>query len=597
MRPSVYRLAYPLLALTLLSGVGLAAAAQDIAASPKDDPVASQAGVVKPGTEQFTKTLIGDLTGGGLEVTRGYPHLWTMEDCQYGYPVTFNCYANNPASPYITSAVQPWPEEFVDPATVNAFGSTRPGYSTTYRLDPREAIVVFGTMPPRAKYLGLQSYVFTHDWVVEEGDPAHPWGYPWIRDAAKGGRDRFSHTPMVQYLFSTLPRNDRRVQSFSTVSNSINNVVMDGDDSGASFGQIRYFVITPDQEMDRSIRSALGTLGVSDSDVFTEPIPQSFAGEELTQRGFGDGRIELGLGEDAFDFMHGIRYAMPENEQAATAWRARLPLTVLRVRVPPSSDRPAVPYGNIEREDRTAVDESGLKEDLQSLVTAITARATSGPWNLSPLEAPSMGEKPVMGNVESWLGHFGPRCRAIGENCLGDGQDASYFFMPPQPLDSGQVYAVVGTLGTKTGNATYNGLSINDASLLKGVANIPDLDRASPSTDLEGSAGGYADTIATHDKFFVHYFTRDCDAIKGLTDGACTTITDRMVPPVTDVSAPGDPHAHGFFTAGLRSYVVPGTRRGPTTEFSLDPVTRQLVYVSGQLPPVVLSFTAPVAPR
>lgn len=202
-----------------------------------------------------------------------------------------------------------------------------------------------------------------------------------------------------------------------------------------------------------------------------------------------------------------------------------------------------------------------------------------------------MGEAPVMANVETWLGHFGPRCRTIGENCLGDGQDASYFFMPPQPIDAGQVYAVIGTLGTQTGNATYNGLSINDASLLKGVANVPDYDPDSPDSDLQGSADGYAGTVANYDKFFVHFFTRDCEAIDGLADGACTTITETMVPPMTDVSAPGDPHMHGFFTAGLRSYVKPGSARGPSTVLVNETPTGQATFVQGQLPPTVVAFT------
>jgi hypothetical protein len=321
--------------------------------------------------------------------------------------------------------------------------------------------------------------------------------------------------------------------------------------------------------------------------VFTEPIPSSFAGEPLGP---------LGLDAEALDFMHGVRYAMPEDEQAAQAWRSKLPLTVLRVREAPSSDRAAVPYGDIPRDQREVEDEAYLQTDLRNLAAALTARATQGPWNLSPLPAPYMGARPVMGNVESWLGHFGPRCRAIGENCLGDGQDASYFFMPPQPIDSGEVYAVLGTLGTQTGNATYNGLSANDASLLKGVANVPDYDPDSTDTDLEGSAGGYAGTVPNHDKFFVHYFARDCDALDGLTDGACTTITETMVPPLTDVSAPGDPHMHGFFTAGLRSYVKPGSARGPVTVYGPDE-TGQVTYKSGQLPPVVLAFTSAPAPR
>jgi hypothetical protein len=580
MRSPRSSLVSPLLALSLLLGVSGAVTAQSGAARPERDIAPGRSEVVKPGNDQFTKTLVGNLTSSGLEVSQGYPRLWTMEDCKDGYPVTFNCYANNPASPYVVSAVKPWPDEYVDPATADAFGRTRPGYSTTYRLDPREAIVLFGMMPPRGKYMSLQSYVFTHEWVIEEGEhPGFPYGYPWVRNAAQGGRDRFAHSPMVGYLFSTLPQNPKRVQSFSSISNSINNVVMDGDQSGTSFGQLRYFVITPDQVMDEKVRAALERLGVPQEAVFTEEVPSSFDGTPLGP---------LGLDEHALDFMHGFRYAMPENEQAAHAWRSKLPLTVLRIREAPTSDRPAQPYGDIPRDERAAENEAGLKADLRSLTSAVAARATQGPWNLSPLPAPSMGERPAMGNVESWLGHFGPRCRTIGENCLGDGQDASYFFMPPQPIDSGQVYAILGTLGTQTGNATYNGLSVNDASLLKGVANVPDY-------DLEGSAGGYAGTVANHDKFFVHFLARDCDAIEGLTDGACTTITEKMVPPITDVSAPGDPHLHGFFTAGIRSYVKPGTERGPITVYGHDPVTGQPTYESGQLPPTVLAFT--ITPR
>lgn len=582
MRLARSRLAYSLLALTLLlGGVSAVALAQGGAQRP-EHAASGRSDAARPGSNQFTKTLVGDLTASGLEVTQGYPRLWTMDDCKDSYPVTFNCYANNPASPYVVSAVKPWPEEYVDPATEDAFGRTRPGYSTTYRLDPREAIVLYGTMPPRGKYMGLQSYVFTHEWVIGEGDPDHLYGYPWISDAAQGGRDTFASSPMVGYLFSTLPRNPERVQSFSSVGNSINNVVMDGDQSGASFGQQRYFVITPDRAMDEKVRTALGRLGVPQEAVFTEPIPSSFAGTPLGP---------LGLDKEALDFMHGFRYAEPEDERAAHAWRSKLPLTVLRIRESPSSARPAEPYGDIPRDEREAENEVELRDDLQRLVTAVTARATQGPWNLSPLPAPSMGEPPVMANVESWLGQFGPDCRTIGENCLGDGQDASYFFMPPQPIDSGQVYAVVGTLGTQTGNATYNGLSINDASLLKGVANVPDHDADSPESDLEGSADGYAGTVANHDKFFVHFFARDCDVIAELTDGACTTITKTMVPPLTDVSAPGDPHLHGFFTAGLRSYVKPGTARGPITVYREDPETGEPIYDSGQLPPAVLAFT------
>ncbi|HZC52810.1 MAG TPA: hypothetical protein VE441_09970 [Mycobacterium sp.] len=149
-------------------------------------------------------------------------------------------------------------------------------------------------------------------------------------------------------------------------------------------------------------------------------------------------------------------------------------------------------------------------------------------------------------------------------DCLADGQDASYFFARARQLEPGTVYAVVGTLATQTGNGTYVGLSVNNMSKLKGVANVPD-------TDLEDSAGGYAATVPNADKFFVHYFTRDCAAITNLTDGACTTITDDMVPLDGDQTAQGDPALRGKMGVALRAYVQPGQLRGPDPTQQLKP--------------------------
>ncbi|KUN87754.1 hypothetical protein AQJ66_08940 [Streptomyces bungoensis] len=136
----------------------------------------------------------------------------------------------------------------------------------------------------------------------------------------------------------------------------------------------------------------------------------------------------------------------------------------------------------------------------------------------------------------------------------------------PLPLDSGQVYAVVDTLATETGNAAYAALSVNDPSLLAGVANILD-------TGLKGSASGYARTVQHTDKFFVHYFTRDCSVLRGVPGGPenCTRITTGLLPSRANTSAEGDPALHGAFMASLRDYVKPGTERGPDSTKLLTP--------------------------
>jgi hypothetical protein len=538
-------LGHPLLATVLAAAVASAAAAgsQPAAATP-DNGVISEAAAPRPGTGKFVRRLVRDLRNSGLEVSLGYPRLYTPEDCAYTYRVFQNCYGNNPAAPYVIPVVEPWPEEYVDPAMKSGVARTRRGYNSTYRLDPTEAIIIFGRMPPPARYTALQTWVWTTEWLSDDS--------PWDQDAWTF----FSKVagPLIQYLFTTVPRNQARVESFSSVDNNINNVVMEKQ-SGPPWDEIRYFVITPDQSMDEAVRDALYNLGVDETEIFTEGIPESFEGDPVGP---------LGLDEKAVDFVTLLRYAMPEDEQAADVWRRTLPLNVLRVRRTGSDA--AVPYEARMADERIAVDEVNdqeLSNGLTDLVDAVIARGESLGLTLDRPPEP-------MAEILNDLGQFGPECRKIGMNCLGDGQDASYFLIKPKPLDTGKFYAVVSTLATETGNAIYVGLSVNDASRLNGVLNISDI-------ELQGSAGGYADAVTEPDKFFVYFFTRDCDAIVDLTDGACTTITRGMVPLAGDDLAPGDPSLHGMFSAAVRAYVALGSERGP------DP--------SKQLRPRVLTFS------
>jgi hypothetical protein len=525
---------YLVVTLAALGGGGLAsaliAAPRGVAAPGGQSPATAQASAAK--RARFTEMLVNDLKGSGFQVSRGYAGVWNLQNCdRYTFPIMGTCYGINPANPYVVPIVKSWKDEFVDPAMVNVLGKTRRGYSATHRFDPREAIVVFGKLPPPARYMGLQTWVWTKRWLTDD----QPWN-PSVHAEIQARAPTLFH-----YLFNLVPRDPSRVQSFSTLSNNINNVVIQRQ-SVAAFGQTRYFIITPDRGMDRAVRRSLARLGVSMKDVFTEPIPPAHP---------------LGLGRAADDFVTMIRYLQPDNEQAGNAWLRSRPLTVLRVRAPRSSHRPQMPFGPFVADQRTATPEAAYAPDLNNLVAQVCQR-----WR-QPCN-PGVNVNP-MTDLQLDLGDFGPQCRAIGMDCLGDGQDASYFFAAGVPLDPGWVYAVVSTLATKTGNATYVGLSANDMSKLKGVLNIPD-------TKLAGSAASYASTVSNTDKFFVHYFTRDCAAISSLTDGQCTTITTNMVPP------PGTGN-RGLFALAVRSYVRPGTARGPLS--------------SEQLRPIVIRFAGP----
>ncbi len=578
-----FGLAHSLLA-AVLAGI-VVFAAFPAAAAPGHE-TSNQAAVPKPGTGNFVQRLIRNLRSDGLEVSVGYPRVYTQADCPYSYEVYHNCFGNNPASPYVMPVVKSWPEEYVDPAMENGFGRTRPGYSATYRLDPREAIILFGRMPPPARYMGLQTWTATTGWLSDDA----PWNQ---KDCAYYESLAQEMTP---YFFATVPPISidpdadvtdycfadpglaTRVLAFSSIGNNINNVVME-EQSDSPWNEIRYFVITPDQLTDEAVREALESLGVDESEIFTQEIPETFEDpDHKPPFPFGQNPVvgPLGLGEDAVDFTMAVRYALPEDKQAGKVWLQSLPLTVLRVRRPSWGPAPE-PYGDLVADARPTVDEyefveyesdhRALQKNLVSLVTAVEVRVENGGWTLEESDS-----KPMI-DILNKLGQFGPACREIGMNCLADGQDASYYFARPRSLDTGRIYATVGTLATETGNATYVGLSVNDASLLKGALNIDD-------TQLKGSAKSYSSQVPYPDileKFFVHFFTRDCAVIADLTDGACTTITTDLIPLAGDENALGDPKLHGKFSVAVRSYVARGSKRGP------DPVL--------QLPPYILTFS------
>jgi hypothetical protein len=137
-------------------------------------------------------------------------------------------------------------------------------------------------------------------------------------------------------------------------------------------------------------------------------------------------------------------------------------------------------------------------------------------------------------------------------DCLGDTQDASYQFVGGFGFDNNEVYAVVGTLGTATGNATYVSLGINDFRLRLGAANVD-------GAKLVGSADPkWYPGVDNLDKLYVYYFTRHCEGLEELTH-VCSSVED------TELVIPGDTKA----TLVERDYMAVGTQRGPDSKFTL----------------------------
>ncbi|MRR53430.1 MAG: hypothetical protein EG822_02820 [Deltaproteobacteria bacterium] len=505
-------------------------------------PAGKHTSVSIPASDPFTDTLIDSLKQGGFRVSQGYAKLYTQQDCyDHTYPVLKNCFGANPAAPYVLPVVQPWPEEYVDPALVNAFVETDPGYSATYRLDEREALVIYGRMPPAGRYMGLQTFEFS------EHGQWRPKDY-----------DLWANTPNLsiplQYLFTTIPPDDptsRRIITLSSLGDVVNSAVMERQLGGEDpFGQTLYFITTPSDSTDRAVRKALQAQGVADSHIFTEQIPRR---DNLGPIG------PLGMGKNAIDFFTAFRYAVPADTDAAKTWRENPPLTVLRVRAPDSIG-PVQRFGSLAYAPRTANSELDMAGDLQNLVDAVCDSVGSttnltGTDCVSPQPASSF-----LRNLVSDFDWTGPYCRKIGMDCLGDQQEAAYYFSTPLPTGSGEVYAVIAPLATETGNAVYVGLSANDAAILGGVPEGTLLD-----TQLKGSADVYASTVNNTGKFFVRYFSKDCSVLATVPGAAdnCTTISG--------MSTQGDPALQGMIIISLRNYIAPGTTSGPDASLLLTP--------------------------
>jgi hypothetical protein len=420
-----------------------------------------------------------------------------------------------------------------------------PGYEDLFRLDPREAIIILAQMPSPARYFSEQSFVFTRQGAYDSEAYQRFISDPDVPDFARP----------IFFRTVPLPENiPQRILLFSSLSDTINNVVIERK-SGKAFDQMRHFIITPDQVMDQKVRDIFKGISVRDENIFTEQIPSN---------------LKIGLSRDSDDFVTLFRYAQPDDGGApgtgSYIWRKNLPLVVLRVRHTAHSPQPYPAFTKEQLEPRTAFDEYALQDDLNNLVSAVSSK-----WG-RPCTQANCSDRDAKTFLDFQRGPIwmqGPLCVPIGEDCLGDNWDAAYFIYGRVSVDHEAagypVWAVAGALGTRTGNATYVGLSINKVSKFVGVKNFSDRVLQDTAQAYEGEISGNkcpaVNNTKTTDCLFLYYFTRDCSVVENVTgERNCFEIDTTLIPEDDSI------------VFGLRDYVRPETQRGPDSQFVLPAV-------------------------
>jgi hypothetical protein len=465
----------------------------------------------------------------GFAVARGYWTLWGVDDCKYPLQTLGYCYGNNPTAPYVLAVVPLWKDEYSDPRFHYIINDPPRGMAANHRLDPREALVIVAQLPPPARYFGIQSNVFTREAAFNDEDPIIPF---------------VAGDPLLQSILFGVSPDPLRRMLVASIGNSTNNVVIEEQTGQIPWNRPAYFVITSDAGMAAEMTDALTDAGASSSDIFTEPVAPDL--------------VKLGLNSSADDLITYIRYALPLDQAAGEQWRKKLPLAILRVR-DVSSRQYNDPLPIPMYEGRTSnYDENQLAGDFTALQNAVRLR-----WGqqgslvtfFSAYKALDLIGQHCLGYDDPFPAPRGPM------DCLGDTQDADYQISQSMQIDGGKVVAVMGTLSTATGNATYTSLSVNWFPELVGVSNIDD-------TDLDGTAAGFSSVLRHRhnaDRFYVYYIARDCDGLPN-----CREISKKLVP------------TGGLIKFIQRNYVNPGSTNGPDPNKILNPVA---IVFDRRIPP------------
>lgn len=474
---------------------------------------------------------IEDLPG-QYAVAQGNAYLMQNTDCPTYVDIFDSCFGQNPASPYII----PQPavgDSFVNPIYAAPLDTPGPDGMTNiiYRLSDNDALVTIISYPPKAAYLGYQSYVFTR-------------ATSYYADI----------TPPRTRVVSPDPD---RYELFGSLGNDVNSIIVQDQYGQAPWGgNVIVYVTTSNETLADALIASARARGLNPDSIFIEPVGAN---------------VITGTGADADDMITLMRYAVPESPSAATDWQNELSNNALVYTV--SNESLAVSrYGATPYTPHTVnTDETGLETALQQLTALLAAYLES---TVPTLTAASYQSQATTQNDSQGVpvsGLVGSSCITFGVSCEGDNQDTSTYatlidYVLLLGAEDAGFIAGVNHAVESVDNSHYVTVDIYNAATSSGVAATSQTNRAAAgfaSGVLTGSAErllaelGIAippgnQDLRTHlPKLYATFVTRDCTNSVIAASALCVDLMgDSLIPldePISIIE---------------RSYVVPGTTTG-----------------------------------
>lgn len=476
---------------------------------------------------------INHLSQYGYSSSQGNTYLMTNEECPLYISIFNSCFDQNPAAPYIIPQV-PTEQSYVDPFYAEQLTTIGPNGLPTniiYRLGDNDALVTIVSYPPKAAYLGYQSYVFTSE----------SSNYP------------------IKVPLQIVSPDPARYELFASIGNDINNVIVQNQNGVPWGGNVEVYITTSNQALANALIANATAQHINPNSIFIEPVGSN---------------VRTGNGSSADDLVTLIRYAVPESDSDASSWISGLSSNVLVYKVS-NPDIAVSRYGVNQYTARIGTtNEQALQSqlsDLAALLQTYLATAQGGTVAVNstiPSSADNASFIPSFGFV-------GSVCLEKGTVCLGDNQDSStYANLSLKMLGSSETAFIVGVNHNQLNNADYISNAISNAATSAGVASSSQTNPDSVGFNkgvLTGSAQAVLDQLSITippslapalPYLYVTFVARDCSnpTIAAASTYCINLMGDSLIP------------ADGPILITERSYIRPGTTTGGNVNIMTYPL-------------------------